>query len=57
MEDLGADAVVIEDAMIREEMAALLRKRGCSVRGDDPAVCDPGARRVSYPAERPVRCD
>jgi 5'-nucleotidase len=51
------DSIVLEEGLIREEMAALLRKRGGTVRGDDPAVYDPGARRVSYPSERPVRCE
>jgi 5'-nucleotidase len=51
------DSIVLEDGLIREEMAALLRKRGGKIRGDDPTVYDPEARRVSYPSERPVRCD
>jgi 5'-nucleotidase len=53
----GSDVeVVVEDALIREEMAALLKKKGGTLSGDDRRLYDPNAPRVAYPDGRPVRC-
>jgi 5'-nucleotidase len=52
----GQDQVVVEEGLIREGMAALLKKRGGTLRGDDRSLYDPDARRVVYPDERPVEC-
>lgn len=40
----------------RERFVELLRARGGNLRGDDPAIFSPTARRLSYPGRRPVRC-
>jgi 2',3'-cyclic-nucleotide 2'-phosphodiesterase (5'-nucleotidase family) len=50
------DKIVVEEGLIREEMVEILKRRGGRLRGDDPALYDPSARRVVYPDERPVRC-
>jgi hypothetical protein len=41
---------------IRDAMADQLRRRGGTLRGDDPALLDPTHRRVAYPGSRPVSC-
>lgn len=55
--DLGiTDADITEDPglTVRDEMAAVLRARGAHI---DPATLyRPGALRLTYPGERPVRC-
>jgi 2',3'-cyclic-nucleotide 2'-phosphodiesterase (5'-nucleotidase family) len=52
---LPADRVTIEDGpTLRDEMAAVLRKRGGRLRSAD--VFDPLQPRIKYPGRRPVRC-
>jgi 5'-nucleotidase len=41
---------------IRDEMAALLRKRTTPLAADDPALFDPAHPRLAYPGARPVHC-
>ena len=41
---------------MRDRFVSLLRQRGGTLRGDDPALYDPRHPRVDYPGQRPVRC-
>jgi 5'-nucleotidase len=53
-------SLVIEDVLIREELARVLRDRGGSIRADDRAFFDPRRRpRLRFPAddaEAPISC-
>ena len=41
---------------LRDLVAAALAARGGTLRGDDPALFDPAARRLDHPGRRPVEC-
>jgi 2',3'-cyclic-nucleotide 2'-phosphodiesterase (5'-nucleotidase family) len=55
--ELASDAFVFETGpTIRDELAAVLERRGGSLSGEDPDLFDPGRRRLDYAGERPIRC-
>lgn len=53
---LSVDDFHISDVLIRDAMIAELRKQGGNIAADDPALFNPQAPRVSYPGNRPLRC-
>jgi hypothetical protein len=51
-------AITFEDEpTIRDAMADVLRKRGGTLRGDDPTIIDPERPRLTFDGKRPLRCD
>jgi 5'-nucleotidase len=55
-DELQRAAVLEQGLPIRDEMARVLRARGGTLAGDDPALLDPSRPRLVYPGPRPVRC-
>lgn len=53
---LPEGAVTLDEEIIRDSLADVLIRRGGSLSGDDPALFDGKARRLSYPGSRPVKC-
>jgi 5'-nucleotidase len=51
-----AEINVEEGTLVREELIALLRKRGGTIDGADLRLFDPAHRRLEYPGRRPVTC-
>ena len=56
--DLPPGAVVLHDdgPTIRDAIAEVLARRRTPLGGDDRALYDPAAPRMSYPGKRPVQC-
>lgn len=57
VETLRSSKVVFEDRqMVRDAMAAVLRKRRGTLSGDDPALYDPASPRLRYTGTPPLAC-
>ncbi len=55
--ELPASAITLDSGpTIRDAVAAELRRRGGTVSAEDPALYDPGHRRMDFPGSRPVSC-
>ncbi len=58
VKDLPPGAVTIDEdgPVLRDQVAAALKRRGGPLSGEDPSIFDPARPRVKLPSPRPVRC-